>query len=147
METALRMLLDEREVVRAIDRLFIATDERDWAAVRDCFAERVAFEMTGSEPATRTPDEIAAGWDEGLRHLQAIHHQSGNFRVTVDGDQADAACYGTAWHYLPNESGRNTRVFVGSYDFHLARAGEGWKIDRFRFALKFIDGNPNLEGR
>lgn len=35
---------------------------------------------------------------------------------------------------------------MGSYDFHLSKADDRWEIDRFRFNLKFIDGNPDLEG-
>jgi hypothetical protein len=35
-------------------------------------------------------------------------------------------------------------VFVGGYDFHLLQDGE-WRIDLFRFNLKFIDGNVELE--
>jgi hypothetical protein len=42
-------------------------------------------------------------------------------------------------------SGRNTRVFVGSYDFHLQRVADGWRIDLFRSKVKFIDGNRDLE--
>lgn len=42
-------------------------------------------------------------------------------------------------------SGRNTRVFVGSYDFHLQLRDAGWRIDLFRFKVKFVDGNLELE--
>jgi SnoaL-like domain len=66
--------------------------------------------------------------------------------VTVqDGDEAQAFCYGIAFHYLPNPTVKNTRVFVGSYDFHLRREDERWRIDQFKFNLKFIDGNLDLE--
>jgi hypothetical protein len=34
---------------------------------------------------------------------------------------------------------------VGSYDFHLVRAGGAWRIDLFRFNAKFVDGNLELE--
>ena len=37
------------------------------------------------------------------------------------------------------------RTFVGSYDFTLVRDGSAWRIDGFRFNLKYMDGNPNLE--
>ena len=37
------------------------------------------------------------------------------------------------------------RVFVGSCDFHRQRVGEDWRIDLFRFNLKFIDGHRKLE--
>jgi hypothetical protein len=61
------------------------------------------------------------------------------------GNEAELFCYGIALHYLPNPTNRNTRTFVGSYDFHLLRTHGAWKIDRFKFNLKFIDGNKDLE--
>jgi hypothetical protein len=65
--------------------------------------------------------------------------------VTIREDDAEVFCYGIALHYLPNRSGQNTKRFVGSYDLHLQKQQESWRIDRFRFKLKFIDGNMNLE--
>jgi hypothetical protein len=136
------------DVIDAVNRLFIATDRRDWEGVRHAFADRVSFDMTsmaGGEPQTLAPADIAGAWESGLKPIQAIHHQSGNFRIEIAGDRAKAFCYGIAYHYRPTKSGRNTRVFVGSYDFGLLHGAGGWKIDSFKFDLKFIDGNPALE--
>jgi SnoaL-like protein len=66
-------------------------------------------------------------------------------RVKLEGEQATAFCYGTASHYRPTRSGRNTRVFVGSYDLHLRRVEGRWQIDGLRFTLKYLDGNAELE--
>lgn len=140
-------LLDRERVVDVINALFIATDRRDWAAVRACFAEDVRFDMTslaGGEPAVLTPADIAAAWESGLAPIEVVHHQAGNYRVTLRGDEADASCYGIAFHYRRVASGRNTRTFVGSYDFHLRRKAGGWVIDAFRFNFKFLDGNADL---
>lgn len=100
--------------------------------------------LSGGQPSTVNPRQIADQWDAALKPLKAIHHQTGNFLVAIAGDEATVFCYGVAWHYLPNKTERNTRTFVGSYDIHLVKRGE-WKIDRFRFDLKFIDGNLKLE--
>jgi hypothetical protein len=97
-----------------------------------------------AEPAW-TPEQISATWEQGLRPIQATHHQAGNYRVDIHGEQATAFCYGIAVHYRETRSGRNTRTFVGSYDFHLLRIGGRWRIDSFRFNLKFLDGNLELE--
>jgi hypothetical protein len=101
--------------------------------------------LAGGRPASMTGEEVAAGWEQGLRPIEAVHHQAGNYRVDVEGDQATAFCYGIASHYRKTRSGRNTRVFVGSYDFHLQRTEGRWQIDRFRFNLKYIEGNAELE--
>jgi hypothetical protein len=148
VEDELRLLRETREILDTINDLFVGTDDRDWKRVTRALSPRVQFDMksvTGVEPSTLDSGKIIAGWEEGLRPLKAVHHQTGNFRVRVEGDQADAFCYGLALHYLPNASGRNTRTFVGSYDLHLRKDGGDWRIDRFRFNLKYIDGNLELE--
>jgi hypothetical protein len=141
--------LTEGEVISRANDLFLCTDRKDWQCVRDVFADQVLFDMTslaGGQPATLTGEQIAAAWEKGLKDLAAVHHQTGNFKVTLRGNEADVFCYGIAYHYLPNPTGRNTRTFVGSYDLHLVRTDAGWKIDRFTFTLKFMDGNKDLEG-
>ena len=48
-------------------------------------------------------------------------------------------------HHRPNPTARNTRTFVGSYDFGLRRDGGRWRISSFRFEVKYVDGNLELE--
>jgi hypothetical protein len=141
-------LLARQAITDTITTLFVATDARDWESVRSCFTPQVHFDMTsvaGGQPSTTSPDAIAAGWEQGLRPIEAIHHQVGNFHVDVRSGEANAFCYGIAYHYRPHPSGRNTRVFVGSYDFGLREDGGRWRISSFRFAAKFVDGNLQLE--
>jgi hypothetical protein len=144
------VLIERQRIEDAINTLFIGTDNRNWDVVRSCFAPSVLFDMSSlgaGEPRRMTPNEIASAWEAGLRPLQAIHHQVGNFLVTVDGPaSASAFCYGIAIHYLPNPSQANTRTFVGSYDFGLTKENGSWKIAKFKFTLKYVDGNLKLEG-
>jgi hypothetical protein len=135
-------------VLDCINRLFIGTDRKDWDAVRECLAERVHFDMTslaGGSPAVMTGRQIAETWAAGLAPIQAIHHQAGNYRVEVRGEEAGAFCYATATHYRKTRSGRNVRTFVGSYDFGLRRIGGVWRIEGFRFSVKYVEGNLELE--
>jgi hypothetical protein len=148
VDGAAEMLLEKERIMDTVNDLFVGTDERDWGRVAGALAPRVHFDvrsMTGAAPETLEASAIIAGWTAGLRHLKAVHHQTGNFRVRVAGDGADVFCYALAAHYLPNRSGRNSRVFVGSYDLHLTRQAGAWRIDLFRFNLKYIDGNLDLE--
>lgn len=149
MENEIQKVIDRAEIIETINRLFIGTDNRDWELVKSCFAHTVLFDMTslsGGDPEDVTPDAIVAAWDSGLKPLKAIHHQAGNYLVDSDGTKAEAFCYAVASHYLPNQSGRNTRTFVGSYETALAKEEGRWRITRFKFNLKYIDGNPDLEG-
>ena len=141
-------LIEKDQIVDTINQLFIGTDQKDWTRVAGLFAPKVRFDMTslaGGKPAELTPQQIVDAWDKGLKPLKAVHHQAGNYVVAVAGGEADAFCYAIASHYLPTKSGRNTRTFVGSYDFHLVKKDGVWWIDRFKFNLKYLDGNPDLE--
>ena len=148
-DALVRALLERNRVAEVINTLFIATDARDWPRVTNCLAPAVTFDMTslagGGAPQQVSPEQIVSGWEAGLKPIQAIHHQTGNFQIACTGGEATASCYGIAYHYRRTSSGKNTRVFVGSYDFHLLLDGGEWKIDLFRFNLKFIDGNLELE--
>jgi hypothetical protein len=138
----LSTLIEKDRILDVVNRLFIGTDRRDWQAVKECFADRVLFDMTsmaGGEPVTMTPQQIVDGWEEGLKVVKAIHHQAGNYLVTVRGDEALVFCYAVALHHLPGGTGVTTRRFVGSYDCYLTKREDSWRIDRFRFNLKFID--------
>jgi hypothetical protein len=148
MADPIETLLKKDQVIGVINDLFIGTDNRDWAKVKRCFADKVLFDMTsmaGGSPTTMTAQQIVDAWDQGLKTLKAIHHQAGNYVVTVKDHEATVHCYGIAYHYLPNKTNQNTRTFVGSYDFHLRETGPTWRIDEFKFNLKFMEGNPNLE--
>lgn len=149
MNEQLQQLIEKERVKETVNQLFISTDNRDWLKVKSLFASRVLFDMTsmtGGEPSTLSPQEIVEGWDKGLKALKAIHHQAGNYIISINRVGAEVFCYGIASHYLPNKSGLNTRTFVGSYNFHLQKEGGQWLIDRFKFNLKYMDGNPDLEG-
>jgi len=138
---------DRLDVIDAVNRLFIATDNRDWDAVRHCFNAPVTIDMSsvGAGPARQMqPAEIAGMWQQGLESLDGLHHQTGNFLVTVDGNRATAFCYGIAIHYRENATGGNTRTFVGSYDFQLSIETGRWLIVSMRFNLKWLEGNLEL---
>ena len=144
----LDVLIAKDQIVDVLNRLFVSTDERSWKAVEQCFAAEVVFDMTslaGGEPTRLSPSDITAAWDEGLRPIEQLHHQVGNYQIEPMDDEANASCYGIATHYRKTESGKNTRTFVGTYDFHLRRDGDRWLVDLFRFNLKYLDGNLELE--
>ena len=141
-------IAERSAIADVITMLFVETDERNWPGVLLCLAPRVRFDMTsvaGGEPTEIAAEEIVAAWDRGLRPIQAVHHQIGNLRVDLHDTRATAACYGVACHYLPTRSGKNTRTFVGTYDFELEKHADRWRITLFRFNLRFLDGNPELE--
>ena len=148
MANEIETMIDQTKIIETINRLFVGTDNRDWVLVKNCFAPSVLFDMSSlgaGDPKHLAPDDIITAWDIGLKPLKAIHHQAGNYLVDVNGTKAEAFCYGIASHYLPNKTNKNTRTFVVSYNFEFLKDSGGWKIAKFKFNLKYIEGNPNLE--
>ena len=130
-------------------RMFVATDERDWPVLESCFSDPFTLDMTsmvGGTPSSITPSEVAQAWADGFKPLDHVHHQIGNLRTTVEGDQATVRCYGVAFHHRAKVApGTKTRVFVGTYELQLRAKAQSWQITALKFNLKFIDGNLELE--
>lgn len=148
MADLINNLIEKDKIIETINDLFVYTDNRDWKKVEDCFAEKVDFDMTSmgaDKVEVLEPKQITKMWNEGLSSLDAIHHQSGNYKVETHNNEAVAFCYGIASHFKKTISGKNTRTFVGSYNFHLSKKNNEWRIDSFKFNLKYVDGNKNLE--
>jgi len=141
-------ITDKELIIDTVSRLFINTDNRNWPKVKALFTPRVHFDMislAGGRPEIIMSQEIVDGWDKRLKVLKAIRHQAGNYLVDIQGNDASVFCYGVAWHYLPSKTNRNTRTFAGSYDFQTVKQDQEWKIDKFKYNLTFIDGNPYLK--
>jgi hypothetical protein len=142
-------LLTRLEIEDAVVRMFVATDERDWPTLESCFTEPFVLDMTslvGGTPLTMTPKQVAAAWAEGFKPLDHVHHQVGNFRTTINGNNALVRCYGVAFHHRTQVAqALKSRVFVGTYEIRLVKAAGRWLINELKFLLKFIDGNLELE--
>jgi hypothetical protein len=140
-------LSEKNAVIETINRMCISVDSRDWNKVGDSFDHKVVLDytsMSGGKPSTLTPVEIINAWKSLLPGFDATHHQTGNFLVEINGNQAEAFCYGTATHYLKNNSGKNIWTVVGTYNASLKKIENQWKINKFKFNLQYTDGNNDL---
>ena len=132
--------------IETVNKLFVATDNANWAALEKIFTEEVDFDMTslaGGEPAKLKATDITAAWKKGLKGLK-VHHLVGNHIAQVTANKADVFCYGVATHYLKNATDKNTRTFAGSYNFKLLKIGTEWRVSGFKYNHKYLDGNAEL---
>lgn len=142
-ELAARMAVED-----AVVQMFVATDERDWPLLEDCFTNPFMLDMTsmvGGAPTEMTPGQVAQAWAAGFKPLDHVHHQIGNLRTQVGGDSALVKCHGVAFHHRGQAVGLKSRIFVGTYEIALRAFADRWRISRLVFRLKFIDGNLELE--
>lgn len=138
----IEQLIERHAVEDTVNKLFMATDKKDWKEIQRIFTEKVQFDMsslTGEAPALKDSKEIVAVWEKNLTPVVAVHHQSGNFLTEIKGAEATVYCYGMATHYK-NPALKNTVTwFVGSYDYHLIKSNDGWRIDLIRFNKKYVE--------
>ncbi|MEM9362085.1 MAG: nuclear transport factor 2 family protein [Bacteroidota bacterium] len=127
--------------------LFVATDERDWNTVLESFTTKVVLDyssMTGNPATELNPEDIVMAWKGILPGFESTHHQVGNFLEVIHNEKATVFCYGTAAHYLTDETG-NIWTVVGSYNFEVDKNSKGdWKISKMKFNFKYQDGNTTL---
>ena len=110
-EDPLRRLLEKDAVITTLNRLFRSVDEKDWKQAEVCLAPHVLLDVTslaGGEAENTTGSAIIDGWREGLGHLEAIHHQAGNYEVEVvtkDGSLVDKLLIekSTGWMHPANQ--------------------------------------------
>lgn len=139
------------EVIELVNRLFVYTDSQQWnKLVKEVFKEKVLFDMTSlgsGEAKEMTAAAICDLWRKGFAGIDHVHHQSGNFIVDFneDGIEADVFCYATATHYKQSATQGKTREFIGSYNLHASFTDLGWRLDSFRYNLKYITGNEELK--
>lgn len=139
--------MDYQLITEAVTNIFVGADERNWDLLTTAFDEKVLLDyssFTGNPAATLPASEIIASWKAIFPGFNNTHHQAGNFKVVHKDKEATVFCYGTATHYLPNESGKDLWTVVGTYDFHLVQKNGQWKTDRMRFHFKYQTGNTSL---
>ena len=101
--------------------------------------------LGATDVTIKTSEEICDEWSTGFKDLDAVHHQSGNFMIDLQEQTATAKVHAIASHYKKNAKEGLTREFVGSYDFHFTKTDNAWRMDSFKFNLKYMSGNLELK--
>ncbi len=138
----------KEEIIETVNKLFVYTDNRDWDKLQEeIFTESVDFDMSslGGEKVVKTSKQICEDWEKGFEGIDSINHLAGNYIVEVNNNSADVFAYATATHYKNSAVNGKTREFVGSYNIHLLKVEEVWKIDKFKYNLKYAAGNLELK--
>lgn len=138
------------EVIELVNKLFIYTDYQRWNdLLKEVFYEDVYFDMStlgGGAPTSMKASAICDAWRTGFAGIDSIHHQAGNYLVNfVESSRVEIYCYAIASHFKQSATEGKTREFVGSYDIGARMTKNGWRIDHFKYNLKYIDGNTALK--
>jgi hypothetical protein len=137
------------ELRRLADELFIATDLKDWAAVRSLFVDgSIEVDMSslaGGTTVQMTADQLVDGFRVGLHPEKVSHHLAANYRVRVEGDRAELWAHGYAWNRVPSlPAGRDLWETWGNYRLTYRRQAHGWRLDGFRYYSKLTRGDDGV---
>lgn len=137
------------QVFDTVNKLFVYTDDRQWTKlIEDVFTAEVMFDMSSmgaGVPKMLLSTEICDMWKAGFESIDVVNHLCGNHLINISGNRANAFAYATATHFKNNAQLRKTREFVGTYNIHLILTENGWRIDSFKYNLKYSTGNLELK--
>ncbi|HEY2725721.1 MAG TPA: nuclear transport factor 2 family protein [Parafilimonas sp.] len=135
------------KIVEVVNKLFVYTDMQDWSKLQnEIFSDEVFFDMSslGGKKMETTPREICEIWKNGFAGIDSVNHLAGNYLIEINDTTSTVFAYSTATHYKKSATKGKTREFVGTYNISLINKESGWKIDRFKYNLKFANGNADL---
>ncbi|OBI13293.1 DUF4440 domain-containing protein [Mycobacterium sp. E2327] len=123
----LRILLDERDIERALKQFARAMDDRDWAAMAEILADDAEGDFgTGRLRGSAAIIELIRGF---LDNCGPTQHLLANVVIDVDGDTAITRAYVHDVH-LSSDANPATRFYtLGDYrDTWQRRADGSWAL-------------------
>ncbi|MCB0540839.1 MULTISPECIES: nuclear transport factor 2 family protein [Flavobacteriaceae] len=138
----------KEQIIEIVHKLFIYTDNQEWKKLqKEVFSELVDFDMSslGGEISKKSSIDICNEWKQGFEGIDSINHLAGNHLVKISNNSAEVFIYATATHFKESAIKGKTREFVGSYNLHLVKNMKRWKIDKFKYNLKYMTGNLDLK--
>ena len=138
----------KEQIIEIVHKLFIYTDNQEWKKLqKEVFSELVDFDMSslGGEISKKSSIDICNEWKQGFEGIDSINHLAGNHLVKISNNSAEVFIYATATHFKESAIKGKTREFVGSYNLHLVKNEEEWRIDKFKYNLKYSTGNLDLK--
>ena len=118
-------------------------DEYDIDGVAQCFsADAVTDYGAGRGGEVRGRSAIAERIAAGQKAFRRTHHQLGQIRIRLHGDDAESTSYQMTWHEL--QSGRKDLVCLRYLDQLQQLDGE-WLITHRRVEVTLVDGFEGTE--
>lgn len=141
------MLTERERIVELCNKLFVYIDHREWdRMVNEVFTPDVFVDLTslGENSQMMPSPALCEKWKKLYEGLDAVHHQAGNYLISITDHGADIFCYVIGFRYKALAQHGHTREFIGSYHLHAVYSPMGWRIDRYQYNLKFERGNKEM---
>ena len=134
-------------ITQVVNKLFVYTDLQEWDKLQnEVFTEKVSFDMSSLAGINSkiSAQEVCKTWKDGFIGIDSVNHLAGNYLIEIRENDASVFAYATATHYKELATNGKTREFIGTYDLHLIKKETGWRIDEFKYILKYSNGNVDF---
>ncbi|MFI7524109.1 nuclear transport factor 2 family protein [Nocardia salmonicida] len=136
---------DHQDIIDVLDRYSYALDTRDWAMLDDVFHSDVSSDYGGFQLDGRA--ELVKTIAEYLDPCGPSQHLLGNYRITVEGDEAGSTCYVRVVHVGAGDRATlQPYEAIGTYRDHLRRTPQGWRILHRHFDVRIELGDVTVLG-
>ncbi len=143
MEQIIKQLIEQNEIIQAVNDIFITMDRFDWDAFLNCFADEVEDDYTSIfdiEINKVKIDDMIERW-KYLKEFTSMYHSLSNHKVKIYNDEAECYSYVYSLHFLPNDiGGEDVWKVIGFYEHHLIKTDKGWKIDKMKCTAVSVTG-------
>lgn len=148
LEARIQRLEDRNAIIDVVIKYATSIDRADWASYASIFTDpiHVDFSEAGLPPADFPRDQFISFAAQGLEGWTGRQHISPNHKVVFDDASPDkAVCYSYmyAQHYMEGAPGGDFYLMRGSYDNHMVRTEDGWKIQSLTQHIFWLEGNAN----
>lgn len=148
LEARIQRLEDRDAIIDVVITYAVSIDKADWVAYASTMTDpvHVDFSEAGLPAADFPLDQFIGFAAQGLDGWTARQHISPNHQVALDDTDPDSAtCYSYmyAQHYKKGAPGGDFYLMRGSYDHHMVRTADGWKITKVVQHISWVEGNAD----
>lgn len=144
----IQWLMDREQIRATVAHYPISIDRRDWRLFRSIFTDEVEVLLTTTAGADRPHQRVKADrFTETVTRVitsfAATQHFLTDYQIEVKGDSAACLSYMYARHMPPNDRPAQAIWDIGGYyEYHLARAGDGWKVPKYKLIITWETNRP-----
>lgn len=100
--------------------------------------------LFGGAPESVARETLMKNWANFLPGFDTTFHEAGQIRLSINGDQADAAMDFTASHWLGEQGFWQV---AGTYQFTLEKAADNWEITSVKLTNPTEMGSREILGQ
>jgi hypothetical protein len=136
---------DRIEILDLFNKYADALDFKDWDALNELFTPEVKSDWFGQYQIDRR-DQVIGFIRDLVGRVGRTHHMITNFRVSFDGDSAEANVRVKAYHVGAGDKADLFEESLGTFNATAVRTGDGWRFSRFGEALFVMLGTQEVFG-